>query len=234
VSEWWTYRPADFLMFAPRTYWRLFELHNAAIWPAQLLAMGAGLAVCAGAWRRWRHALRAGAAALAVGCAFVAWAFLWQRYAAINWAASGFAVGFGVIAASLAMAAARTDWGVTTSRLRRSVGAALAGSALIAYPLLAPAAGRPWAQAEVAGLAPDPTTVATLGLLLWAAPRHAATRGLLRVAWTGTLAWCAISAATLWTMGSPQAWVPAAAAVLAMASAAVRRPGDGPTRMLGP
>ena len=26
MQEWWTYRPADFLLFSPRTYWRLFEL----------------------------------------------------------------------------------------------------------------------------------------------------------------------------------------------------------------
>ena len=38
MSEWWTYRPSDFLMFAPDTYWRLFELHNAAWWPLGLLA----------------------------------------------------------------------------------------------------------------------------------------------------------------------------------------------------
>ena len=25
MSEWWTYRPSDFLLFAPRTYYRLFE-----------------------------------------------------------------------------------------------------------------------------------------------------------------------------------------------------------------
>ena len=29
MSEWWTYRPSDFLLFSARTYWRLFELHNA-------------------------------------------------------------------------------------------------------------------------------------------------------------------------------------------------------------
>ena len=35
MPEWWTYSLSDFLMFSPRTYYRLFELHNAAIWPAQ-------------------------------------------------------------------------------------------------------------------------------------------------------------------------------------------------------
>ena len=45
MSEWWTYRPEDFLLFSPRVYWRMFELHNAALWPLQLLV----------ACRRSRH-----------------------------------------------------------------------------------------------------------------------------------------------------------------------------------
>jgi hypothetical protein len=28
MSEWWTYRPEDFLLFSPRVYWRMFELQN--------------------------------------------------------------------------------------------------------------------------------------------------------------------------------------------------------------
>ena len=47
MTEWWTYRPSDFLMFAPRTYWRLFELHNEAWWPAQALLLLAGSAALA-------------------------------------------------------------------------------------------------------------------------------------------------------------------------------------------
>ena len=35
MSEWWSYRPADFLMFSPRIYWRLFASINEAFWPAQ-------------------------------------------------------------------------------------------------------------------------------------------------------------------------------------------------------
>jgi hypothetical protein len=47
MSEWWTYRLSDFLLFAPNTYYRLFELYNDAIWPLQLagLALGAVLLV---------------------------------------------------------------------------------------------------------------------------------------------------------------------------------------------
>ena len=47
MSEWWTYSLSDFLLFSPRTYYRLFELYNAAIWPAQMLALALGLAILA-------------------------------------------------------------------------------------------------------------------------------------------------------------------------------------------
>ena len=33
MSEWWTYTLSDFLLFSPRTYYRLFELHHRALWP---------------------------------------------------------------------------------------------------------------------------------------------------------------------------------------------------------
>jgi hypothetical protein len=28
MSEWWSYRFSDLLMFSPETYYRLFELYN--------------------------------------------------------------------------------------------------------------------------------------------------------------------------------------------------------------
>ena len=45
MSEWWTYRAEDFLLFSPRVYWRMFELHNAALWPLHLLTLAAGLLI---------------------------------------------------------------------------------------------------------------------------------------------------------------------------------------------
>ena len=48
-TEWWTYRLSDLLMFSARSYHRLFELYNQDIWPAQVVALLAGLAVMAGA-----------------------------------------------------------------------------------------------------------------------------------------------------------------------------------------
>ena len=31
MQEWWSYRPGDFLLFSPRTYWRLFQLANESL-----------------------------------------------------------------------------------------------------------------------------------------------------------------------------------------------------------
>ena len=59
-------------------------------------------------------------------------------------------------------------------------------------------------------MAPDPTVLATLGLLLMAEqpPRW----------WTLVvpLAWCLMSGALLWAMGSPEVWILGLAAMLAL------------------
>ena len=47
MSEWWTYRLTSFLLFSPRTYYRLIELYNLAIWPAQIVGAAIGLAIVA-------------------------------------------------------------------------------------------------------------------------------------------------------------------------------------------
>lgn len=218
MSEWWTYRPEDFLMFAPRTYWRLFELHNQAWWPAQVLAVLAGLAVVVGLWRGQPAVLRIASVVLALCGAFVGWAFLWQRYAVINWAAVGFAWAFGAQAVGLLVLATRPSLVLAARRPRRRVGLGLMLWAVLVHPLLALALGRPWVQAEVFGLAPDPTAIAMLGVLLWADAGTRATRLLLGVLRAGAMVWCAVSAATLATMGSAQGWVMLGAVVVAAAA----------------
>lgn len=195
MSEWWTYRPSDFLLFSPRTYWRLFELHNAQWWPLHLLAVG--LALAALGWRWRRGSARPLLLVMAAAWGFVAWAFHLQRYAGINWAAGWIAGAFaaqGVLLLALAAAGPRQQ-GRSTSSSR--LGAALLLSALLLYPFAGLALGRPWAQAEVFGLAPDPTALATIGALLLAPPPP---RGLWRLVWMLPLLWGAFSGMTLWVM----------------------------------
>ncbi len=234
MTEWWTYRPSDFLMFAPATYWRLFELHNAALWPLQ---PALGLALAAVAWWGWRRTAPLGAgawgavcAAAALAWAGVGWGFLLQRYAEINWAAQGAAWAFAVQAAGLLALAC---WaGTGRARLvpaapggRRRLGLALLLDAVLLHPLLAPLQGRPWAQAELVALTPDPTAIATLGLLLCTGSPQRGVRRALAALRVLPWAWCAASAATLATMGSAQALVPTAVlvAVTAVAAASALR-----------
>lgn len=228
LAEWWTYRPADFLMFSPRIYARLFESLNAAWWPAQPLLVGAGLAWLVLQWRAAAaasgsggrdNAARGAALGLAACWTLTAWAFLLERYAPINWAATGFAAGFALQALGLALAAAAGGLGGRASGPRAAAGVAIGLWALVGHPLLPLAFGQPWRQAEVFGLAPDPTALATLAFLLLVRGDSRGARWRLPLLWVVPLAWCALSAATLATMGSAQAAVMLAVPMLALLAA---------------
>jgi len=214
MSEWWTYTPTDFLLFSPRTYYRLFELYNAAVWPLQVVALALGLAILVLILRRPTWSGRAVAAILSGLWLFVAWAYLLERYDTINWVARYFAIGFALQAALLVWT------GVIRDRLRFDLrgitakfGLGILLFAIAIHPLIAPLAGRPWTQAEIFGLAPDPTAIATLGILLAAGE---ARWHLLLI----PLLWCALSGLTLWTMEQPETPViPILAATMAVLAA---------------
>jgi hypothetical protein len=168
MSEWWTYQLSDFLMFSPRIYWRLVERYNADVWPGQLFAIAAGAALVWLALSRVRRAHRIIAAVLAAAWMWTGWAFHWQRYAPINWAAQYLALAFAVQAALLLAWAvfARGEENGVVSAATRAAGLVLAAAAVLLYPFAGAVAGRPLAQAEVFGLMPEPTALATLGLVL--------------------------------------------------------------------
>jgi hypothetical protein len=152
---------------------------------------------------------------LAASWAFVGCAFLWARYAAINWAVAYAAPAFALEALLLLRIGALGDR-LTFDRRGPAgwLGALLVAFALAGQSLLAPLSGRPWTAAEVFGVAPDPTAIGTLGLLLLGRGR------MLALLFPIPVLWCAASGATLWAMGAPEAWVPPAAAALAIAAAA--------------
>lgn len=204
MADWLTYSASDFLLFAPHTYYRLFELYNEAIWPGQLLALAAGVAIFALLLRHRAARSRAVPAILAACWLWVAWAYLLTRYDTINWAAQYFAASFVLQALLLIAVSFRRRVHLTpSSDTKNRFGLSLFLFALAVQPLIGPLLfGRPWTQMEIFALAPDPTATATLGVLLLSV------RG--RAAWLLMplpLVWCAVSAATLWTMGSPEAWV---------------------------
>lgn len=210
MPEWWTYTLSDFLLFSPRTYYRLIGRHNEALWPAQVAAFGLGFVVVGLLRRPSARQGRIVSAILAILWVWVAWAFVWRRYATINWAASWFVWLFAIEVLLLVLTGV-VRGGLSFSWRRDAAGTlgiALFVLSLALYPMIAPLLGRGWRQAEIFGVAPDPTAVATLGLLLLA---EGAPRWELLAA---PLLWCLIGGATLWAMGSPEAWVLLPAALL--------------------
>jgi Family of unknown function (DUF6064) len=93
-------------------------------------------------------------------------------------------------------------------------GAGLVVFALAVQPLIGPLVGRPWSQAEVFGVAPDPTVVVTLGVLALVSGWRK--RLILAI----PIVWCLVSGAIALAMRSPDAWVMPAAAALAFAASA--------------
>ena len=211
----------DLLLFEPQVYWRLFALENESVWPAQPVVLAAGVLLALGfilngqPSRRWLGPLL-GAAWLWTG-----WQFVALRYGMVNWIAPTLAWGFYAEAALLAGLGLAGR--IVFPRQGRSArfGIGLLAAAL-AWPVLAPLDGRPWQEAEVIAIAPDPTAIATLGLIALAE----------RSRWTALLCvapvlWLALSTLTLITMGAWQGWavlVALLAGLAAWAAPLLRKP----------
>src|SRR5215831_10276590 len=120
MSEWWTYRLTSFLLFSPRTYYRTIELYNIAIWPLELVGAAIGVAIVGLLIRK--HATGRGriiSGLLALCWLWTAWAFHYERYAQINWAATWFALAFAIEAlllGAIGVAARRIDFETSERR----------------------------------------------------------------------------------------------------------------------
>jgi hypothetical protein len=216
MSEWWSYTLSDFLLFSPRAYYRLFERINGEFWPVVIILAigGMGFVLGRGPIARRCRFLFAGIGAV---WALVAVVFLWQHYAAINWAATYFVWGFLLESVLLLWnGVVRGDRVVTPAQgPARYAGIGLLVLSIAVYPVLAGLGGRPWRQAEIFGLAPDPTVIGTLGLLLWVPPYRR--WQLLPI----PLVWCVISGATMLALRSPEVWVLALAGLTTLGALAL-------------
>lgn len=219
MTEWWTYRIDSFLLFSARTYQRLIESTNSDAWPLQMVALmaGAGLLL----WLGRPHSQRRDRVVfvlLALAWAWVAWNFLHRRFAAINWAADHAAVLFALQAVALLWVGLSRGGRVTRRKLSPTdpVAILLIVLGVVVYPLLAPMLGRPWMQAEVLAVSPDPTVITTLGFLLLAEPPR-------RVLIVVPVLWCLFSGSMLWGLRLGHAWVPPAVAALAVVCLLWRR-----------
>lgn len=159
------------LPFDVTQFFAAFAKYNTAVWPAQVVLLGMGAVAVAVAW----HSKASAGMDRAVG-AVVASLWVWMGlvyhvgfFRAINPAAVPFGALF--VAQGLLLL-----WGGTLRHdlrfdvqpgVRSAAGAALLAYAFLIYPLLNAIAGHAYPAAPTFGL-PCPTTIFTLGLLLWA------------------------------------------------------------------
>lgn len=218
MAEWWTYSPGDFLMFSARTYYRLFELQNKALWPAHGIALAAGVAILLLLRRADGRAGRLAAAFVGSAWLVVAWAYFGSRYAEIHSAGRYFAAAFALQGVALFwVGVGRAGFALAApTSFRGRMGRGLLVFAIFLQPLIGLAVGRPLGQAEVFGFMPDPTAVATVGLLLVPARSP-------WWLWVIPVGWSLFSGMTLWTLHAPDAVV-LPGLVFAALGVALRRP----------
>ena len=168
--------------------------YNRALWPAHVLALALGLATILLTLRPVRGSDRAVGALLAAAWLWIGVGYHWLHFATIDFAAPVYALFFilqgvllvwtGALRGRLAFRFGGGLFGWT--------GLTLAGAALVVWPVADWLSGQGWQILRVAGLAPAPTTIFTLGLLLLIEGRTPLHLVLIPVLWTliaGGTAW---------------------------------------------
>lgn len=211
IDDLTSYRIADFIPFTADVYLRLLERVGETFWPLHLLTVALGLSAL---FLALRGQGRIACGLLALIWAWVGVIFLMQRYAQLNWAGEYFGWGF-VAQAGLLLLLATLGWG--QRRLpgpRRATGWMASGLAvfgLLGYPLMAWLSGHGVYQAETFGIHPDPTAVATLGIIA------IALRGpVLWLTLLIPLLWCLVTGLTLQALDVAWAPIPLAVMVIAL------------------
>lgn len=178
------------LPFSPSEFFAVFARYNDAVWPAQLALYALAIIALLLALRRSSGASRGAHTILAVLWIWMGVVYHAGFFAEVNPAAIVFA-GVFVVQGFLfiGLAARRNVLFVPRNDLAGWTGAGLVILGLVVYPLMSAAAGHHYPAQPTFGL-PCPTTIFTLGMLLWAidtTPRHVLVVPLLWAA-TGTLA----------------------------------------------
>ncbi len=201
-----------FIPFSRDVFLRLFEIYNAAIWPAQIAAYALCVLALLLALKPFKGSSRIVALLLAAAWLWNGVAFHMLHFATIIWAAWGFGFFF-VIEGLLLLAAAlrRTPPAFRfTGDAAGWTGLAMIAYAMVAYPLIGLLDGEPWPRLALVGVAPCPTTLFTFGILLLAerrAPLHLLVLPVL---------WSLIGGAAGWLIHIPQDLALPVAALLAV------------------
>ena len=200
------------LPFTRAEFLDLFQAYEEAVWPAQSVALGLGLAVLVLLLVDDDRYQRLITGFLGAMWTWTAVAYHWIFFTEINPAAVAFGFLFliqGVLFLALAF---RRE---VQFRFRRRSGAsaiggvALIGYALAIYPLI-DLLTLNWPHSPAFGISPCPLTIFTLGLLLLAGPRPPLGY------WIIPLLWSLIGGTAAFLLGIPQDWALLAAGPLTL------------------
>ncbi|HTO72745.1 MAG TPA: DUF6064 family protein [Gemmatimonadales bacterium] len=187
--------------FTPQEFLQVFSDYNGAVWPIQNVWVALALALIAAAFlpSRIRPAI------IPIGLALL-WTWMGTVYhliffRRINPAATAFGIAFLLEAVLLG------SWAFQTRGLsfrphhtpRALAGAGLLAFALLIYPKLTVALGHVYPAQPTFGL-PCPTTIATLGLLLWATPSPP------WWVWAIPILWAGVGSAAALRLGMREDW----------------------------
>jgi Family of unknown function (DUF6064) len=158
--------------FSSEEFFQVFAAYNTAVWPAQVLLNALAVTAIVIALRNPPWAGKAIAGFLASLWLWMGVVYHWIFFSAINPAARLFAVAFVAEGALLAWLGLRTRGLRFEPRTDAFgvAGAALMAYALAVYPMLGVAFGHTYPAQPTFGL-PCPTTIFTVGMLLWARPK---------------------------------------------------------------
>lgn len=214
------------LPFTIDQFLEVFRRYNLAVWPAQWVLVALGLLAVLLALSERRSAARCVSAILALMWLWMAAAYHLAFFSAVNRAAIVFAAAFAVEAALFTWAVSRTP--PITYRPRSSVaaivGATLIIYAVVVYPLLGHVFGHRYPAAPTFGV-PCPTTIFTMGLVVWA--DTSLPRRMLII----PLAWCVVGISAAITLGMIEDFGLLTAAVATLLARGVRRGDDRSSRV---
>jgi hypothetical protein len=205
--------------FTVEQFFEVFARYNAAIFPWQVIAVMAGVLAVALLWRGTRPATSGILLVLAAMWLVNAIGYHWLYFAPINPIARVFAAVFVVQVVLLAWAALmRPDLRLAVrGDLVSKLGLACIGFAILLYPALGWLVGHRYPAVPMFGVAPCPTTIFTIGVLLQAPWREV--RWLLVIPGL----WAAIGGSASVLLGVPQDYGLLAALVLLVLLAWINR-----------
>ncbi len=164
----------------------VFSTYNAAIWPAQILAYALGLLAVFALWSRKLLATQLILSILALMWVFNGIGYHFMFFAEINPLAKGFAAFF--VLQSILFAVSATVAGDLRFEVRLNCRSTAGWSfivyALLIYELLGYRAGHGLMAGPMFGVAPCPTTIFTIGMLLLARGRWVVWLSIIPLLWS--------------------------------------------------